>query len=131
MCAQSSQVEEKRPVKRFVQPIVPELATRLNLTGTVKIEVTIAPNGLVKTTRVIGGHSPGSKHEELNNLGSVFLTIFDGFKLDRVHHVTLLWLEPGAELVRLSLNTMYTNVPAAPTIMSANTPKRTVVIAAS
>ena len=56
VCAQSSQVEEKRPVKRLVQPIVPELATKLNLTGTVKIEVTIASNGVVKTTRVIGGH---------------------------------------------------------------------------
>lgn len=56
VCAQSSQVEEKRPVKRLVQPIVPELATKLNLTGTVKIEVTIAPDGAVKTTRVVGGH---------------------------------------------------------------------------
>lgn len=56
LCAQSSQIEEKRPVKRLVQPIVPELATKLNLTGTVKIEVTIAPDGTVKTTRIVGGH---------------------------------------------------------------------------
>jgi TonB family protein len=56
VCAQSSQVEDKRPVKRLVQPIVPELATKLNLSGTVKIEVTIAPDGVVKTTRIIGGH---------------------------------------------------------------------------
>lgn len=55
-CAQSRQVEEKRPVKRLVQPIVPELATKLNLAGSVKIEVTIAPDGVVKTTRIIGGH---------------------------------------------------------------------------
>ena len=56
VCAQSTQVEEKRPVKRLVQPIVPELATKLNLTGTVKVEVTIAPDGSVKTTRIVGGH---------------------------------------------------------------------------
>jgi TonB family protein len=56
VCAQPSQVEEKRQVKRLVQPIVPELATKLNLRGTVKIEVTIAPDGTVKTTRIIGGH---------------------------------------------------------------------------
>jgi TonB family protein len=54
--AQSTQIEEKRPLKRLVQPIVPELAVRLNLTGTVKIEVTIAPDGTVKTTRIVGGH---------------------------------------------------------------------------
>ena len=56
LCAQSSQIEEKRPVKRLVQPIVPEFATKLNLSGTVKIEVTIAPDGTVKTTHIIGGH---------------------------------------------------------------------------
>jgi TonB family protein len=56
VCAQSSQIEDKRPVKRLVQPIVPEFATKLNLTGAVKIEVTIAPDGTVKSTRIIGGH---------------------------------------------------------------------------
>jgi TonB family protein len=56
VCAQSSEVEDKRPVKRLVQPIVPEFATRLNLAGTVKIEVTIAPDGTVKRTRIVGGH---------------------------------------------------------------------------
>jgi TonB family protein len=56
VCAQSSEVEEKRPVKRLVQPIVPDFATKLNLAGTVKIEVTIAPDGTVKRTRIVGGH---------------------------------------------------------------------------
>jgi TonB family protein len=56
VCAQSGQIEEKRPVKRLVQPIVPEFATKLNLSGTVKIEVTIAPDGTVRTTRIVGGH---------------------------------------------------------------------------
>ncbi len=54
--AQSSQVEEKRPVKRLVQPTIPEFAAKLNLTGSAKIEVTIAPDGTVKTTRILGGH---------------------------------------------------------------------------
>jgi len=56
VCAQSAEVEEKRPVKRLVQPIIPELATKLNLAGAVKIEVTIAPDGTVKSTRIVGGH---------------------------------------------------------------------------
>ena len=56
VCAQSTQIEEKRPAKRLVQPTIPEFATKLNLSGTVKIEVTIAPDGTVKTTRIVGGH---------------------------------------------------------------------------
>ena len=49
-------VEEKRQVKHLVQPTVSDLAKKLNLTGTVRIEVTIAPDGRVKRTRVLGGH---------------------------------------------------------------------------
>ena len=57
ICAQSDpSVEDKRPVKRLVQPLLPELAKKLNLIGTVKVEVTIAPDGTVKRTRVLGGH---------------------------------------------------------------------------
>ena len=37
-------------------PEYPELARRMSLSGTVKIQVTIAPNGQVKETKVIGGH---------------------------------------------------------------------------
>lgn len=50
------QVEEKRALKRLMQPLFPELARKLNLTGTAKIEVTIAPDGTVKRTRIVGGH---------------------------------------------------------------------------
>jgi hypothetical protein len=46
----------KRRVKRLVQPLIPELATKGNPTGTVKIEVTISPDGTVERTRVMGGH---------------------------------------------------------------------------
>ena len=51
-----AQSEEKRPVKHLVTPTMPELAKKLNLTGTVRIEIVIAPDGTVKRSRVLGGH---------------------------------------------------------------------------
>lgn len=48
--------EGSRKVKSRVAPIYPDLAKRMAVTGRVKIEVVIAPDGKVKTTRVIGGH---------------------------------------------------------------------------
>jgi TonB family protein len=47
--------QQQRPVKNVVQPAVPDLAKRLNIKGTVRIEVTIATDGTVKRTRVLGG----------------------------------------------------------------------------
>jgi len=38
------------------QPEYPELARKLRLSGAVKIEVVIAPNGQVKETKTLGGH---------------------------------------------------------------------------
>ena len=55
--AQQSQNEELvRRAKSRVQPIYPELARKMNISGTVKIEVVVAPNGTVKEARVVGGH---------------------------------------------------------------------------
>ena len=55
--AQQAQSEEiVRRAKTKVQPAYPELARRMNITGTVKIEVVVAPNGTVKDARVVGGH---------------------------------------------------------------------------
>ena len=55
--AQSTQNEEMvRRAKTKVQPTYPELAHKMNISGTVKIEVTVAPNGTVKEARVVGGH---------------------------------------------------------------------------
>ena len=55
--AQQAAVEEgKRKVKTRVTPAIPELARRMNITGKVKIEVVIAPDGHVKTSRALGGH---------------------------------------------------------------------------
>jgi TonB family protein len=48
--------EAKRKVKTRVSPVYPELARRMNVTGKVKIEVVIAPDGHVRSSRVIGGH---------------------------------------------------------------------------
>jgi len=48
--------EDGRPVKTKVAPQYPELAKRMNVTGTVKLQVTVAPNGVVKNAKVIGGH---------------------------------------------------------------------------
>jgi TonB family protein len=55
--AQSSSSEEgKRKIKTKVSPTYPELAKRMNVVGKVKIEVIIAPDGRVKSTRALGGH---------------------------------------------------------------------------
>jgi protein TonB len=55
--AQSGSTDEtKRKVKSKTTPIYPELAKRMNVSGKVKIEVVITPDGHVKSTRVVGGH---------------------------------------------------------------------------
>jgi TonB family protein len=48
--------ESKRKIKSKIAPVYPELARRMNVSGKVKIEVVIAPDGHVKSTRVVGGH---------------------------------------------------------------------------
>lgn len=45
-----------RKVKYRVEPLYPEIARKLGLSGIVKLEVVVAPNGNVKETKVIGGH---------------------------------------------------------------------------
>jgi TonB family protein len=55
--AQQAQSEEiLRRAKTKVQPAYPELARKMGITGTVKIEVVVSPNGSVKDARVVGGH---------------------------------------------------------------------------
>jgi Gram-negative bacterial TonB protein C-terminal len=49
-------LDAKRQVKHLVTPNVSDLAKRLNLSGTVRIEVLIGTDGTVKRTRVIGGN---------------------------------------------------------------------------
>jgi TonB family protein len=45
-----------RRAKSKVQPTYPELARKMNIAGTVKIAVVVAPNGTVKDARIVGGH---------------------------------------------------------------------------
>lgn len=55
--AQNTQSEEiVRRAKNKVAPVYPELAHKMNISGTVKIEVVVAPNGTVKQARIVGGH---------------------------------------------------------------------------
>jgi TonB family protein len=50
-----AQTPERR-IKNRVSPTYPELARKMNLSGVVRLEVTVAPNGIVKDTKVIGGN---------------------------------------------------------------------------
>jgi TonB family protein len=45
-----------RRAKTKVQPAYPELAKRMRLVGTVKIEVVVATNGNVNEAKIVGGH---------------------------------------------------------------------------
>ena len=54
--AAAGQEEVNRKVKTQVAPVYPELARRMNISGIVKVQVTIAPNGTVKTVKLVGGH---------------------------------------------------------------------------
>lgn len=48
--------ELTRKVKNKVAPVYPDVARRMNINGTVKIAVIVAPNGSLKSTKVVGGH---------------------------------------------------------------------------
>jgi len=54
--AQETQGEITRRVKSKVQPVYPDLARKMNITGTVKLEVVVEANGAVKEAKVVGGH---------------------------------------------------------------------------
>jgi TonB family protein len=48
--------ELTRKVKSKVAPVYPDIARRMNISGTVKMVVVVSPNGAVKSTKVVGGH---------------------------------------------------------------------------
>lgn len=50
------QSEIVRRARSKVEPVYPDLARKMNLTGVVKVEVVVAPNGMVKEAKVVGGH---------------------------------------------------------------------------
>lgn len=47
---------EGRKVRSRVNPVYPELARRVNASGTVRLEIQVAPNGEVKAVKALGGH---------------------------------------------------------------------------
>jgi TonB family protein len=50
------QDEINRTVKSKIAPVYPELARRMSITGVVKVQVTVAANGAVKSAKLVGGH---------------------------------------------------------------------------
>jgi TonB family protein len=54
--AQDTDNEIVRRAKTKVQPPYPDLARKMNITGTVKVQVVVSPNGTVKEAKVVGGH---------------------------------------------------------------------------
>lgn len=56
--AQQSSVQPAEPSRKVVSrvaPLYPDLAKKMQISGTVRVEATVAPNGRVKSTKVIGG----------------------------------------------------------------------------
>jgi TonB family protein len=53
---QAQTPEKERKVKTKVAPLYPELAKKMNVSGAVKIQIVVAPNGTVKSTKIVGGH---------------------------------------------------------------------------
>jgi TonB family protein len=54
--ATTAPAQEGRKLISQPAPAYPEVAKHARLSGTVKVEVLIAPDGTVKNVRVIGGH---------------------------------------------------------------------------
>jgi TonB family protein len=54
-----------RKVKSSVKPIYPDVARQMHITGTVRLEATVAPDGKVRDARVVGG-SPMLAQEATN-----------------------------------------------------------------
>jgi TonB family protein len=54
--AAMAQDELSRKVKVKIAPIYPDIARRMNITGVVKVAVVVAPNGTLKSTKIVGGH---------------------------------------------------------------------------
>ena len=45
-----------RHVRHYVRPTLPEIAKKMNLRGSVKLEIEIGPSGKVTAVRTLGGH---------------------------------------------------------------------------
>lgn len=54
--AQEDSAPPPRKVLNRVVPSYPELARTMNLRGTVRVDAVVAPNGVVKSAKIVGGH---------------------------------------------------------------------------
>ena len=54
--AQQDQSENHRKMVDRVVPLYPALARKMSISGSVKIEAVVAPNGTVKSAGILGGH---------------------------------------------------------------------------
>jgi TonB family protein len=55
-CAQNEDAPGARKVISRVQPQYPQIARSMNLSGAVKLEVTVNANGTVKSVQTLGGN---------------------------------------------------------------------------
>ena len=55
LSAQDTLVESTRKIVSQANPVYPSLARNMGLEGAVKLEVTVAPNGNVKSIQAVGG----------------------------------------------------------------------------
>lgn len=55
--AVSAQESTTRKVIHRVAPLYPPVAQKANLTGTVKVELIVLPNGTVKSMKTVGGNA--------------------------------------------------------------------------
>jgi TonB family protein len=56
LAASSLPAQENRKVISNPTPVYPELARKVHLTGTVKVQVVIGADGKIRDVKVIGGH---------------------------------------------------------------------------
>lgn len=54
--ANAQTVASERKVASRVTAVYPELAKKMHIHGTVRVEAIVRPNGTVKSTRVLGGN---------------------------------------------------------------------------
>jgi TonB family protein len=52
----NEQTSSDRKVLTHVAPVYPELAKKMHIRGTVRVEAIVRANGTVKSTRVLGGN---------------------------------------------------------------------------
>lgn len=56
IAAVAADSEAGRKIKNKVAPAYPEIAKRMGVSGSVKLEVLVASNGSVKSVKPLGGH---------------------------------------------------------------------------